>query len=142
MRYLILTVAALTVGRLTASDAPPPRGLVTEAIVTAVYDGDTITVQPLLPAAKIRLLDCWAPELRTRDADEKRRGLASRDHLRKLLPIGSRVTLEVPTTDRLQDSLTFGRVLGRVWRDTDDDGQLDNVSTLQVTAGHATATRH
>lgn len=120
---------------------PPPRGLVTEAIVVDVYDGDTLTVQPLLPTMKVRLLDCWAPEVRTKNAAEKQRGYEARDHLRRLLPNGSRVRLHVPTTERLQDSLTFGRVLGNVWRDTDDDGTLDNVSKLQVAAGHATATK-
>lgn len=120
---------------------PPPRGLVTEAVIVEVYDGDTVTVQPLLPEMRIRLLDCWAPEIRTRDAAEKVRGYESRDHLRTLLPTGERVTLHIPTSDRLQDSLTLGRVLGRLWRDTDGDGKLDDASRLQVQAGHATRTK-
>lgn len=142
MKTTLLTLLGI-VGGFAAAMAidPPPRGLVTEAIITEVYDGDTITVQPLMPATRIRLLDCWAPEVRTRDDDEKRRGYASRDHLRELLPIGSRVTLQVPTSDKLETSLTLGRVLGRVWIDTDGDGTLDNVSELQVAAGHATTTK-
>lgn len=118
--------------------APPSPGLVIDAIVVEVYDGDTITVQPLLPQARIRLLDCWAPEIRTRNAAEKVRGYESRDNLRELLPNSSRIRLHVPTTDRLQDSLTLGRVLGRVWRDVDQDGVLDDVSRLQVVGGFAT----
>lgn len=118
--------------------APPSPGLVIDAIVVEVYDGDTITVEPLLPEMRVRLLDCWAPEIRTRDDSEKVRGYESRDNLRRLLPNASRIRLHVPTTDRLQDSLTFGRVLGRAWRDVDQDGVLDDVSALQVTGGFAT----
>lgn len=120
---------------------PPSPGLVVDAIVVEVYDGDTITVQPLLPKARIRLLDCWAPEIRTRNAAEKVKGFESRDHLRGLIPNGARVRLHIPATDRLQDSLTLGRVLGRVWRDVDGDGRLDDVSVRQVDAGHATKTK-
>ncbi|MEK9811219.1 MAG: hypothetical protein VW362_12275, partial [Candidatus Nanopelagicales bacterium] len=141
-RRHIPTIAVVVLCLVAQLDAdPPPRGLVTEAVVVDVYDGDTLTVQPLLPAMRVRLLDCWAPEVRTRDAAEKVRGYESRDHLRKLLPNGSRIRLHIPTSNLLEDSLTLGRVLGRVWRDTDGDGKLDDVSSLQVDAGHATKTK-
>lgn len=135
-----VVAVAVLVGRLTAGDAPP-RGIVTEVEVVEVYDGDTVTVQPIVPQVRVRLLDCWAPEVRTRDADEKRRGYASRDHLRGILKPGDRVRLQVPTGNKLQQSLTFGRVLGRIWCDVDGDGKLDDVSEAQVAAGHATEVR-
>lgn len=121
--------------------APPSPGLVVDAEIVSVYDGDTITIQPLFPTMKIRLLDCWAPEIRTRDLAEKVRGYESRDNLRELIPDGSRVRIHIPATGRLQDSLTLGRVLGHVWRDVDGDGQPDNVGRRQVAGGFATRTK-
>lgn len=119
---------------------PPRRGLVTEAVVTRVIDGDTVEVQPLLPATRLRLLDCWAPETRTTDPDEKARGIESRMHLRRLLMDGQRVLIEVPGNADLDEVLTFGRVLGRIWIHN-NAGDLENVSELQVEAGHATETK-
>jgi endonuclease YncB( thermonuclease family) len=138
----ITTVAGLLccgfAAGLVASESAPQRGLTTEVIIVDVYDGDTVVVQPMLPAMRIRLLDCWAPEIRTRDAAEKVAGYESRDHLRTMLKDGDRVMLHIPTTDKLQDSLTMGRVLGTLWADTDGNGELDNVSTRMVESGHAT----
>ena len=113
------------------------RGLVTEVEIVDVYDGDTVVVQPMLPTMRIRLLDCWAPEIRTRDDAEKVRGYEARDYLRELLPAGSRVMMEVPTDRKLQGSLTMGRVLGRIYVEG-EDGQQTDVAELMVEAGHAT----
>lgn len=135
MQKLILALFGLLVFAAFLNADPPPRGLVTEAVVVDVYDGDTVVVQPLLPEMRVRLLDCWAPEIRTRDAAEKVRGYESRDHLRSIIPNGTRVRLHIPTTGRLKDSFTFGRVLGRVWK-----GETD-VSDKQVSSGHATRQR-
>lgn len=119
---------------------PPQRGLTTEAVITRVIDGDTVEIQPLLPVMRIRLLDCWAPETRTKDAAEKAAGIDSKNHLRRLLMDGQRVLVEIPGKQDLDDTLTMGRVLGRVWIH-DNAGVLQNVSELQVEAGHATATK-
>lgn len=139
MRHLFISIVLAAGVVLSADDSAPPRGITTDAVVREVYDGDTIvvTVQSEL---RIRLLDCWAPEVRTRDTEEKRRGFASRDHLAGLIPPGSTIRIQIPTTGRLEDSITLGRVLARAWRDSDGDGQPDaDVSVEQVRAGHATA---
>lgn len=107
----------------------PPAGIVSPCTITEVYDGDTITVELRLPL-RVRLLDCWAPELR----DEG--GRESRDHLRNLA-VGKRGVMYVPFGERFGDSLSFGRVLGHVWI----DGQDESLSALQVTGGHATQSR-
>jgi endonuclease YncB( thermonuclease family) len=138
MRHILALTVLGTGIVLFADDPAPPRGITTDAVVREVYDGDTIvvTVQTEL---RVRLLDCWAPEIRTRDAAEKRRGYASRDHLASLIPPGSTVRIQIPTTGRLEDSITLGRVLARAWRDSNGDGQPDaDVSAEQVRAGHAT----
>lgn len=112
----------------------PEPGWTTKAKVVQVYDGDTIVVD-VTRRFRVRLLDCWAPEVRTRDDAEKKAGFASRDNLAKLLPVGSTCTVAIPSSvdGELQDVLTMGRFLAHVW----SDGGV-NVSESQVKAGHAT----
>jgi len=113
----------------------PPLGITVPARVVTVYDGDTIEVQRIVSHVRVRLLDCWSPEIRTRDEREKKRGFAARDYLRRILPEGSIVTVHIPATEhgRLDELITLGRILGYVF-----DPQGRNVSELQVQAGHAT----
>ena len=136
-----LLAAVCFAGGYVVAESTPQRGLTTEVVIVDVYDGDTVVVQPLLPAMRIRILDCWAPEIRTRDDAEKVRGYESRDHLRSLMKAGSRVLLHVPTSDKLERSLSLGRVFGSFWVDVDDDGKLDDVADEMVKAGHATRTK-
>lgn len=112
-------------------------GWTTDAEVVDVYDGDTVEVR-VERAFRVRLLDCWAPEIRTRDDAEKALGFASRDHLRGLIPVGSRVRLYISAGDdplAFDDSTSLSRVLGRIWADGKD------VSVEQVAAGHATVSK-
>jgi endonuclease YncB( thermonuclease family) len=112
----------------------PEPGWTTKAKVVQVYDGDTIVVD-VTRRFRVRLLDCWAPEVRTRNDSEKKAGFAARDNLAKLLPVGSTCTVAIPSSvdGELQDVLTMGRFLAHVW----SDGGV-NVSESQVKAGHAT----
>lgn len=109
--------------------APQP-GWVTTAKVIEVYDGDTVTVE-IRKQLRVRLLDCWAPEIRTKDQAEKAAGIKSRDYLRGLID-QKEVILSVPARRRIGDSFSFDRALGRIFIDGKD------VSTLQVEAGMAT----
>ena len=125
--YVLLLWAAYAAG------AAPQPGWVTEAQVVEVYDGDTVVVD-VTKRFHVRLLDCWAPEIRTRDEAEKQRGFASRDHLRGLIADRA-VILSVPSHQGdVSQSFTFGRVLGRIYR---KDGK--DVSRLMVESGYATA---
>lgn len=117
---------------LFAAD-PPPRGISTVAEIVRWKDGDTAEVT-LQIKCSVRLLECWAPEVR---GVEKPQGLISTAHVRKLAPKGSKVRLYMPTTGRLQDSLTFGRVLGRMWIET-KDGEWVDISEKMVEEGFAT----
>jgi len=99
--------------------APPEPGLALRVVVSEVYDGDTVTVA-WTSTARVRLLDCWAPEVRTKDADEKVVGEQARDFLADLAA-GKSGVLFVPTGSarRFDDVLTMGRVLGHIWLDGD-----------------------
>jgi len=103
--------------------------------VTKVYDGDTVTVE-LKIKVRVRLLDCWAPEIRTKDAEEKRRGIESKQRMIELAD-GKHGVLVVPLSgvDRLDDIFTFGRLLGRIYIDGED------VSAVMVRDGFATKTK-
>lgn len=110
----------------------PPLGLTARAIVTDVHDGDTIKVTLMLPVW-VRFKDCWAPETR---GEQKERGEMVRDQLLKMLPVGSRVEVHVPTqeADALSDIMTFGRVVGEVWH----PGEDESLSQQLVRMGLAT----
>lgn len=113
---------------------PPEPAWTTPAKVVYVIDGDTVVVD-VTRRLRIRVLDCWAPESRTRDLDEKHRGLAAKENMCRLLPVGSPVTVSIPTSidGDVQDVLTMGRFLAHVWS---ADGV--NVADAQFKAGHAT----
>jgi endonuclease YncB( thermonuclease family) len=102
---------------------PPQPQLVLPCRVISVHDGDTLRAEVTL-RADIRLLDCWAPELREAGGAESRAKLTE-------LANGRSGLLTIPLGDYLGDSLTFGRVLGRI-----EIGGRD-VSDEMVASGHA-----
>jgi endonuclease YncB( thermonuclease family) len=130
---VIFVLAGLLYLPMAKAINPPPRGISTTAVVEEWYDGDTATVTLQLQC-KVRMLDCWAPEVR---GSERSLGLKSKEHIQKLVPEGSTVRLFIPTTGRLQDSLTFGRALGSMWIEN-ADGTFTNVSDQMVKDGFAT----
>ena len=123
----------------------PPRGITTDVKVARIIDGDTVDVE-ITRTVRVRLIDCWAPETRTKDPVEKVKGYESRKHLNSLLrqvfynDLAARkqkqVTLFIPADEQgeLKDNFTFSRVLGRLFVDGED------VSELMVKAGKATKT--
>lgn len=115
-----------------SSARSPQPAIITPCEIVEWYDGDTATVRLSLDI-RVRLLDCWSPEVKTTDLEEKKRGIASRDYVRSRYPAGSDATLEIPLRgERLDDVLTLGRVLGRIWVNGRD------VSSDQVESGYAT----
>lgn len=113
----------------------PARGLTVDANVIKIVDGDTIDVRVEFKF-RVRLLDCWAPESRTRDAAEKIRGLASKGYLLDLAD-GQRVRVHVPGSDNLAEVLTLDRVLGRAYVLKDGEPERSDLSWQMVQAGHA-----
>lgn len=97
------------------------------ATVTAVHDGDTVTVEADLGwhialTTPVRLAGVDAPELAT-DA-----GKAARDFVATLLPIGAKVTLVSHSLDK------YGRVLGTLAL---PDGR--DLTTVLIDSGHGVA---
>lgn len=136
---LVLVLSCVLVSRSFSGDDAPPEGLTTDCEIVNIVDGDTIDVR-LSYVIRIRLLDCWAPETRTRDLAEKSRGIAAKKYMQDLAEKESRVRLHVPGGNSLADILTFGRILGRVWRIDPETGQPEDrdLSEHMVDADHAT----
>ena len=87
-----------------------------------VYDGDTITVvfkpYPNVPIYKysIRLLGIDTPEIRTKNLDEKKKGIEVRDILREKI-LGKIITIKCGKFDK------YGRLLANIF---DEGGQHIN----------------
>ena len=124
----------------------PPAGLTTKVVVTNVVDGDTIDVQ-IIKTVRVRLKDCWCPETRTRDLEEKEKGLAAKAHIKTLLGeqelyFGEskykQAILHIPADeeDDIKDILTLNRILGYIFVDGQD------ISSKMVADGHATKTKY
>ena len=92
--FVAAAVVSLAFAAAVTGDAPQ-AGWTTRAKVVYVVDGDTVDVE-IRRVIRIRLLDCWAPESRTRDLEEKKRGLASKARMKELVD-GKEVTLHIPT---------------------------------------------
>lgn len=98
------------------------------ALITAVYDGDTVTadvdlgLHVWLRGEKLRLIRIDTPELR---GSERALGLAARDFLRDLV-LGEYVWIKTVKRGK------YGRYLAEVWL---DDGR--NINDLLLEVGHA-----
>ena len=123
---------ALIIGALgfaAASTPTPPTPMIRfAATINDVHDGDTVRVSADVSMA-VRLLDCYAPELKTGDP-----GLASKRNLIRLTSKSQRCIVEVPLHDDIGKCTSLGRILGRVYV----EGQDADLSTLQVQGGFAT----
>jgi micrococcal nuclease len=103
------------------------------AVVTAVYDGDTCTVdvdlgmKTWIRGEKLRLNRINAPEM---TGSDKTAGLAARDFLRGRV-LNQRVVVQ--TFKDAQEK--YGRYLAELWRE--QDGTWRNVNDELVQAGHA-----
>lgn len=106
-------------------------GFITTAKIFDIHDGDTVTVL-IEKKIRVRLLDCWSPEL------SEKKGIEAREYLKTLIKDGDEVTVKIPVEMDITKSLTFGRFLGTIYKDIDNDGQEENISEEMVKAGHAT----
>lgn len=96
----ILRLALAAVPSAACASVPPPAD---ECRVARVTDGDTFHCRD---GRKVRLIGVDSPELAQGDA-----GRMARDALRRLLPAGRAVRLELDAAPRDR----YGRVLAHVW---------------------------
>lgn len=87
--------------------------------ILRVVDGDTVDVDidlgfgVWMHKERVRMMGIDTPESRTRDSVEKQFGLASKDKLKSLLPIGSMQILKTEIDKSGEDAKgKFGRILG------------------------------
>ena len=103
------------------------------AIVTKVYDGDTITVSldlgfgVWIKGEKVRLASINAPEVR---GASRPLGIISRDYLRELI-----LNKEVTITTYKDKKGKYGRYIGNIFLKKGDTEIL--VNDLMVKEGHA-----
>ena len=105
------------------------------AEVLRVVDGDTVDVLidcgfSTFRKERIRLHGIDAPESRTRDKEEKVRGLAAKARLQELIKNTSK---KVVIKTKLDKKGKYGRILGVIW----DEGKKKNFNKMLVTEGHA-----
>ena len=76
---------------------------------------------------RIRLYGINTPESRTRDLEEKKLGLAAKDRVKELCPVGSSVIIKTTKEGRGK----YGRILGEIFV-----GDV-NINQQLVAEGHA-----
>jgi len=106
--------------------------------VTRIIDGDTIDVDidlgfsTKLVKQRIRMLGIDTPESRTRDKEEKVRGLLSKQRMYDLCPLGSKIKLLSHGTGK------FGRILGEIFTsDATDNWNEVSINKQMCNEGYA-----
>ena len=105
-----------------------------------IVDGDTFDCTldlgfNISHKIRVRMYGINTPESRTRDLEEKKRGLASKQRLTQLLNVGtnSDVNLVLQTKEKGK----YGRYLGIILREREDDDERLNINERLVTEGFA-----
>ena len=104
-----------------------------------VVDGDTIDAEidlgfDIKVKKRVRFMGINAPESRTKDLEEKARGLAAKDRVKQLLEGCENITLKSHGVGK------FGRCLGEIMLDMIDGNQkltLVSLNELLIKEGHA-----
>ena len=108
-----------------------------KAIIRRVVDGDTVDITldlgfDILYNNRLRLHGIDTPESRTRDLEEKKLGLAAKERVKEICPVGSTVMVKTTKDGRGK----YGRILGEIYADGPDD-KLINVNEQLIKEGHA-----
>ena len=101
-----------------------------------VIDGDTIDCYidlgfDINTKKRIRFVGINTPESRTRDLEEKKRGLAAKARLTEILEEASEIHLDSHGLGK------YGRVLGELSVSSDNSITMVNVNELLIKEGHA-----
>ena len=109
--------------------------------IVKVVDGDTVDVDidlgfgVWLKKERVRVNGIDTPESRTRDKEEKKFGLISKNRVKQLLPVGSTQILKTESDRNGEDKKgKFGRILGDfVFTKSVDGGRLtDRLSDVLI----------
>ena len=113
----------------------PPLGVTARATVKRVIDGDTLIVELSVPV-RIRLKDCYAPEVRGADYLD---GVKSKEYMKSIAKPGTKVRISVDTeaANGPGDLLSFERLLADVWVDETST----SLAQMMIDAGHARKTK-
>ena len=103
------------------------------ATIRRWVDGDTVDVTldlgyDILYNNRIRLYGIDTPESRTRDLEEKKLGLAAKERVKELCPVGSTVTVKTTKDGRGK----YGRILGEIFVK-----EVEGLPTMEKTAGYS-----
>jgi micrococcal nuclease len=102
-----------------------------EATVRRWVDGDTVDVDIdlgfglIYSNQRIRLFGIDAFESRTRDLEEKKKGLAATEFVNEIAPVGTKIKLKTYKEGK------YGRILGEIYLDG------TNLNSLLTEKGHA-----
>ena len=104
-----------------------------------VVDGDTIDAEidlgfDIKVKKRVRFMGINAPESRTKDLEEKAKGIAAKDRVKQLLEGCENITLKSHGVGK------FGRCLGEIMLDMIDGNQkltLVSLNELLIKEGHA-----
>jgi micrococcal nuclease len=108
-----------------------------KAKITRVVDGDTVDALidcgfSVFRQERIRLYGINAPESRTRDKEEKKRGLAAKARLKELIKEGKNQVIVQTEVDKKGK---FGRLLGKLYN---EDVNIDKTyNEILLDEGHA-----
>ena len=80
---------------------------------------------------RIRLMGIDTPESRTRNLEEKERGLLSKAYIENRCPVGSTIMIE--SLDRGK----FGRILGNIWEAGQDANPDTSINKRMIADGFA-----
>ena len=114
--------------------------------ILRIVDGDTVDVDidlgfgVWMHRERVRIMGIDTPESRTRDKVEKQFGLASKQFLKDMLPIGSMQVLKTQIDKSGEDKKgKFGRILGdfKVYYAPEDREQF--VTKVMIKEGYAVA---
>lgn len=111
MKPLYLILGLLFIASATAAPQPPETGRCMEGQITAVGDGDTLTVT-VKQVFRVRLKDCWAPEIH---GPQKAEGIKSFQNL-QAIALGRKCRVFIPEdAEDLGKSTSLSRYVGEVW---------------------------
>ena len=125
MPQLLLAAACLAFAALVGADEPVKMGV--PATVTRVNDGDSIEVQLAAGPGRVRFAAIDTPEY------DQPYGDKSSAALKAMLPVGSKIELDVITQD------AFRRMVAMVW--LEKGGERVNLNETMLRQGHAWAYR-